>query len=177
VISWACVCTRSDLQRFRFVGEIENRHIARRDVANSRFRKVRFANCRSRGSRCSRETLARSCRCVSLAAIVSRIIRRGRSIAPSKGRPLLPALCQRDHQVMRLAPFALFSLLFYFSSSFLSAFLVTFRSLNKVFPFLVAFLSTERRRQIGDFEDGFIFVSNRFYFHIALLLSGLDVQF
>jgi len=85
------------------------------------FAKPFCANCRSRGSRCSRETLARSCRCVSLAAIVSRIIRRGRSIAPSKGRPLLPALCQRDHQVMRLAPFALFSSFFYFSSSFLFA--------------------------------------------------------
>lgn len=70
-----------------------------------------------------RETLARSCRCVSLAAIVSRIIRRRRSIAPSKGRPLPPALCRRAITGLcaRRRLCALFSLFFYFSSSFLSA--------------------------------------------------------
>lgn len=57
------------------------------------------------------ETLAR---CVSSAAIVSRIIRRRRSIAPSKGRPLPPALCRRDHPVMRLAPFARAFFFFFF---------------------------------------------------------------
>lgn len=68
----------------------------------------------------SRDACARSCRCVSSsAAIVSQIIRRRRSIAPSKGRPLPPALCRRIHRVMRLAPFVL---LFFFYFIFFASF-------------------------------------------------------
>lgn len=64
----------------------------------SRLREITLRKSRISRKPISFETLAR---CVSLAAIVSRITRRGRSIAPSKGRPLPPTFCRHDHRVIR----------------------------------------------------------------------------
>lgn len=76
------------------------------------------------------------CLCISLAAIVSRIIQRRRSIAPSEGRPLPPASCRT---ITRLCAWHHACLLSFFFNLFFPSFSHFLDSLPRTFQFFDRF--------------------------------------